>query len=303
LSPAGRRAAALLLLAVVGAARAGSDASRFCDRSAPLTAAQQDRLLRFAEVARQELDAAGGQVALVARSGLDLSRFGLRYSHAGLSLRDAGHGPWAVRQLYFACDEGRPRLFDQGLAGFVSGTDDPSVGYLSIVLLPTAAGEGVSRAVQDKALALSLLSGAYSANAYAWGTRYQNCNQWVAELLATSWGATPDAGAPRAAAQRWLAAAGFDPAPVRVDSHALMFAGGFIPWIRFDDHPEDDRYALQFRTVVPASLEAFVRAREPQARRIELCHTEHHVLVRHGWAPLADGCRPGPGDRVVALDP
>src|SRR5215470_13398506 len=87
-------------------AHAVSVPSRFCDRAAPMSAPQQARLLRFAALIKQELDASGEAVALIARSGLDLSRFGLRYSHAGVSLKASGT-PWSVRQLYYACDEQR----------------------------------------------------------------------------------------------------------------------------------------------------------------------------------------------------
>src|SRR5882672_3855709 len=102
------------LFAGVAAAQSGSNSTRFCDRPSPLTALQQDRLLQFAAVARRELEASGQDVALIARSGIDLARFDLRYSHAGVSLKASGNAPWSVRQLYFACDEGRPRLYDQG---------------------------------------------------------------------------------------------------------------------------------------------------------------------------------------------
>ena len=54
---------------------------------------------------------------------MDLSRFGVRYSHSGVSLKTGDNAPWSVRQLYYACDEERPRLYDQGLAGFVFGTE------------------------------------------------------------------------------------------------------------------------------------------------------------------------------------
>ena len=59
--------------------------------------------------------------------------------------------------------------------------------------------------------ALALLAGEYSANAYAYSTRYQNCNQWLVELMASAWGAD----APRREdAQRWLRERGmrFSPA-------------------------------------------------------------------------------------------
>jgi hypothetical protein len=122
------------------------------------------------------------------------------------------------------------------------------------------------------------------------------------ELLATAWGGLPPSDDMRERAQRWLAGQGYEPAPVDVGSHLVMFAGGFVPWLHLDDHPEDDRYALHLHVSLPASIEAFVHERVPGAQRIELCHDEHQVVVRHGWQPLGEGCRAEAGDRVVALE-
>ena len=185
------------LVAVTGTSQASSASLRFCDGASALTAQQQDRKLQFAAVVKSELDASGQALALVARSGLDLSRFGVRYSHAGLSLKASENSPWSVRQLYYACDEGRPRLYDQGLAGFLFGTDDPARGRVSIVLLPRGEAAALERTTQDKARALRLLAASYSANAYPFSLRYQNCNQWVMELLATAWGDLGDGEALR----------------------------------------------------------------------------------------------------------
>jgi len=297
------RGAALLLCAAAAlpAARAASVAENFCGRQTPLSAAQQDRLLRFAAVVRDELNASGRRAAVVSRSGLDLSRFGLRYSHAGLGLADGAGSPWAVRQLYYACDEGRPRLFDQGLSGFVSGTDDPAAGYVSLLLLPEGAADELARTALDRPRALRLLAATYSANAHAWSLRYQNCNQWLVELMATAHGDLPDGPDLRARAQAWLRADGYRPAAVDAGSHAVMFAAGFVPWLRLDDRPEHERYSLVFQVSLPASIEAYARQRWPEAERIELCHAQARVVVRRGWAPIADGCVPEAGDRVLAL--
>ena len=288
-----------LLALAAGNAQAGAASGRFCDRPAVLSATQQDRLLSFAAIAKQELDASAQTLAIVARSGLNLARFGIRYSHAGISLAANPNAPWSVRQLYYACDEGQPRLYDQGLPGFVFGTDDPSLGYLSIVLLPAVEAAALERAALDTPRALALLGGDYSANAYAFSTRYQNCNQWLVELLAATWGAS-DGG--RDGAQRWLEAQGYAPQPVAVNSRLLMFAAGFVPWLRSDDHPSEDLQAMRFRTSLPASIEAFVRKRLPGAERIELCHDDKRIVIRRGWTPIADGCVPTEGDRVIALD-
>lgn len=295
-----RHAAALALLLAAAAAQAGSP--RLCDFRAGLNAAQQDRLLRVAAIARQELEASGASVALVARSGTDLSRFGVRYSHAGVSLQASPNAPWSVRQLYFDCEERRPRLFDQGIAGFLLGTDDPQQGHLAMLLLPRAEGQALEVAALDKPRALRLLASTYSANAYPFSLRYQNCNQWVMELLASAWGRLPDGDDLRERAQDWLRAAHYEPSEIDVGSRWLMFGLGFVPWIRVDDHPEADRIAMKLRISMPASIEAFVREQVPGARRIELCHVAGRVVVRQGWRPIAEGCVPGEDDRVVLLE-
>ena len=191
--------------AQAGSMSSGSAASQFCDRSHQLTAAEQDRLLRFAAVLRDELGSGGESVALVSRSGLDLSRFNIRYSHAALAWKSDA-GAWSARQLYYACDEGRPRIYDQGLAGFAIGTDDPALGYLSIVRLPPEAARTLRPALLDNDRVRHLLGATYSANAYAFSTEYQNCNQWVMESLAAGWGQLDDGDDLRTRAQDWLRA-------------------------------------------------------------------------------------------------
>ncbi|MBI3368326.1 MAG: DUF2145 domain-containing protein [Burkholderiales bacterium] len=289
-----------------GAGHAASASPQFCDRASPLTAQQQDRLLRFAAIVRHQLDDAGAPAALIARSGLDLRRFGIRYSHAGVSVRagsgDVDGAAWAVRQLYYACDERRPRLYDQGLAGFVFGTDDPAVGYVSLLLLPPGEGRALQQAALDTPRALRLLAVRYSANAYPFSLHYQNCNQLVIELLAAAWGGLADGDDLRARAQAWLSEQGYAPTPVDVGSHWLMFAAGFIPWVHLDDHPDEDRFALRLRISLPSTIATFVHERLPNAKRIELCHDERQVVIRRDGPPLAEGCRAEAGDRVIAFD-
>ena len=273
-----------------------------CGTHERLSARQQARLLQFADIARRELEASGQPLALVSRSGLDLRRFGQRYSHAGIGLRDSGGLPWAVRQLYYACDERRPRLFDQGLSGFVMGTDDPDTGFLSIVLLPEgAARDALLATATDVPRALSVLGARYSASAYAFGTAYQNCNQWVAELLGTAWMPAGTQAGSREAAQQRLRELGYQPAPVAVPSRWLLWAAQAVPLIRLDDHPAQDKAAARLQVSLPASLEAFVRALAPRAERLEICHAAGRAVIRRGWEPLPESCEPGPGDRVVEL--
>ena len=289
-----------------------ASSTRYCDRQVEPTAAEKDRLFRFGAIIKTELEQSGRSVALVSRSGLDLSRFDVRYSHAGVSLKASPNTPWSVRQLYYACDEGKPRIFDEGISGFLLGTDDASLGYVSVVLLPPAESAALERAALDKRQALQFLGPAYSANAYPFSARYQNCNQWLIELLAAAWGPSgespdppaddPDRDDPRERAQRWLREQGYAPSVLEVGSRLLMWFGAFIPWVHSDDHPRAEIEQKVYSVSMPASIEAFVRATVPQAERIEFCHTDRYAVVRRGWEPIAAGCRPEGQDTVIGLD-
>ncbi|MES2072611.1 MAG: DUF2145 domain-containing protein [Pseudomonadota bacterium] len=296
---------ATALLAGAAQAQPGSSStstsSAFCDRTQQLTAGQQDRSLQFAAAVRDELNVRGDSTALISRSGLDLSRFHIRYSHAAVSWRD-DRGGWSARQLYYACDEERPRIYDQGIPGFVTGIDDTSLAYVSIVSLPAAEASALRRASMDAPTALHLLAASYSANSYPFSTRYQNCNQWVMEMLAVAWGDLADGEGLRGRAQHWLQEANYAPEPVEVGSHALMFASLFVPLLHLGDHPEDDRLAMRLKVSLPSTVEAFVRERVPGSERIEVCHDDRQIVVHRGWTPIADGCKPGEGDRVIAFD-
>lgn len=290
-------------LAWVALAATSAQASSLndCDGGAEPSAALQDRLLQVAAIVKAELDQSGQSLALVSRSGLALQRLGQRYSHAGVSLKASPNTPWSVRQLYFACDEKRPRIFDQGISGFVLGVNDTNEGYVSIVLLPAEAAAPLERAALDDRQSLQLLGTRYSANAYAFGQYYQNCNQWLAEMLASAWGNLAMQDNPRSAAQQWLADQNYQPTVFHVGWQPLMWLAARLRWLHSDDHPTRDLDAAQFRVSMPQSIEGFVHLRNPDATRIEVCYTTTQVVVHHGWESIAAGCQPGANDTVIGL--
>ncbi|ROH76585.1 DUF2145 domain-containing protein [Lonsdalea populi] len=118
--------------------------------------------------------------------------YGLEFAHGDtrkafyLVLADHWHDDLAARQLYYTRDEGCSRIYDQGLAGDVMGTENGSLGYIQGVRFPAGAAQKLSSAALDSRLALRLLATDYSANACAFGLDNQNCNQWVMELLAVA---------------------------------------------------------------------------------------------------------------------
>jgi hypothetical protein len=270
----------------------------YCQGQTEPSAQGQDRLIQVAGIIKNELERSGQSLAIVSRSGLALQRLDQRYSHAGISLKGSSNTPWSVRQLYYACDEQRPRIFDQGMTGFVLGAHDTSESYISIVLLPSNAAQALERTALNDAQSLQLLGATYSANAYAFSQRYQNCNQWLAELLAGAWGAPLEG---RGGAQQWLRAEGYQPSVLNVGWQPLMWVAALLPWLHSDDHPDEDLAQSQFRVSMPQSIEAFVRARLPEASRVELCYTGQRVVLRRGWEPIAPGCEGTGEDQVILL--
>jgi hypothetical protein len=301
---------AFLVACIGGLATAPTDAaaisadsrSDLCDHSHPLTVEQQDRLLRFSAAIRTQLDAGDPHgAALISRSGLDLSRFEIRYSHEAIATRNDAGG-WTARQLYYACAESRPRLYDQGLAGFTMGTDDPAVGYVSIVQLPTQSGASLAAMALDTPRVLELLAARYSADAYPFSTRYQNCNQWVMEVIALAWGNLADDSDLRRSAQQWLRDAQYSPRPVSLGSPLVVLALLFVPLLHLDDQPINDVLSLQLKISLPSTIETFVRDRVAAATRTEVCYNDQAIVIHHGWDPVADGCRPAGDDQVLPFE-
>lgn len=293
------RAALAALWLLAGTAAAASTSLRLCAAEPVHGAAVQDRLLQVAGLLRAELEQADQPAALIARAGTPrLARFGIRYTHAAVSLRDNPLSPWGVRQLYFACDERRVRLFDQGLAGFLLGADDSERGFVSLLLLPAEPAGALAAAALDTAAAQRLLDGEYVANAHPEDLLRLNCNQWLAELLAQAW-APPTAG--RAAAQAVLGVWGYAPEPLRYGNPLWRVAAAFVPWVSFAGHPPRDDHSLV--TSLPPDLERLARRLWPQARRVELCYTAERAVLRRDGAPLGDDCRPAAGDETLRFAP
>jgi hypothetical protein len=110
----------------------------------------------------------------------------------------AGTGRGSVGTWWRSLARSSFRLFDEGLAGFVSGVADPDHSYLLVLALPSSTSKAAvgseeehstpDRSIEGLALhgptARGLLGSQYSANAHAFSTRFQNCNQWLIELLA-----------------------------------------------------------------------------------------------------------------------
>ena len=273
-----RRTAALLLLVAATSAQAG----RPCEEKQQTTR-QIELGLNLAQATARQLDASGAQVAILARAGQDLSKYGLQWSHLGFVYKDASQQPaaWRVVHKLNHCGTDHAALYRQGLGEFF--LDRPYRYDAAFVVLKPELQQALLPMLADNARVARLNERRYSMVAYPFATTYQQSNQWVLETLAAaavpgvsrSDGPLPSSLTPsgggagdsltlgavkerRQEAQAWLKAQGYQPTDLRLS--ALERLGGRLTQanIAFDDHPTARRMTRHIDTVTVDSMFAWL---------------------------------------------
>ena len=242
---------ALVGLALAWSAQAGSLAQRFCDGDGShLSAAEQDRLLRFAAVVRQRLNQASEPVALISRSGLRLQRWGVRYSHAGFAVRDHRDGAWTVVHLLNECGTDRSALFAEGLMNFY--LDDLARDDTRITWIEPETAAALAGLMADERALMRLHRPRYNLLSPPGSQRSQNSTSWVLEVLdaATPRHASrsPMRGTPAGAGER------FRPSTIRIAYGKRIVGGLFASNIDFSEHPVATRLSGRYPVVTVASI-------------------------------------------------
>jgi len=257
------RVAALLL--ALAAASGGASAGGACS-DAPPTPESIRKGLQLALRTFQALDQSGQKLALIGRVGSDLSKHKLRYSHMGMVWRDHPKGRWTVVHMLNNCGTANSALYDEGLGNFFN--DDPFA-YEAIVVFPGTENQDRLIKALGTALPASLHSPAYNMVAYPWSTKYQNSNQWLAEVVAASW-APAGTVFNRQQAQAWLKQAGYQPTLLRIGALERLGGRMFKANIAFDDHPNELRFSDRIYTVTVESIVDFARRYDQKARVVVL---------------------------------
>lgn len=241
-----RLALATAALALATAAHAG----RPCEEK-PQTTRQVEQGLNLAQATAQRLDDSGAQVLILARAGQDLSKYGLRWSHLGFVYKDTTLQPavWRVMHKLNHCGTDHAALFRQGLGEFF--LDNPHRYEAAFVALKPELQQALLPVLADNARVQRFNERRYNMVAYAFGTTYQQSNQWVLETLAAA--AAPGIVS-RRAAQDWLREQGYQPTDLRLS--ALERLGGRMTQanIAFDDHPTARRMTRHIDTVTVDSM-------------------------------------------------
>jgi hypothetical protein len=244
-----------LLLAGAVDARAG----QACEDK-PLGPGEVIRSMNLAQRTVQALESSGARVALVSRAGQDLSRYGVRYSHMGIVVRDHPQGRWTVVHELNDCGTAASGLYVEGMGNFFL-TD--LYRFEAQLVIPGTALQERLAALFATRTPLRLHQPRYNMLAYVYSTQYQNSNQWVLENLAAA-SAPPGDVATREEAQSWLKGLRYQPPTLQIPATVRLGARMFRANVAFDDHPFDRRMAGQIDTVTTEAVRQLVRAVDPQ---------------------------------------
>jgi hypothetical protein len=256
----------LILAVVLAGFAAAACAGQACVEK-PLAAADVRAGLTQALDVRDALDREHAQVALVARVGRDLSRYGLRYSHVAFAWRGHPRGDWTMVEALNQCGTATSALYDDGLANFFL---DDMFAYQAKIVIPSPE---VQKRIADVLVARHggrFHEPHYNLVAYPFATRYQNSNQWLLETLADALAERPIGT--RSEAQAWLLASGFRPSTLHVPAIERLGAQIFRVNVAFDDQPIDRRIAGNIDVVSAEPVLDFVLRVDPGAvaREIEV---------------------------------
>lgn len=211
-------------------------------------------------------------VAIAARGGQDLSRYGLRHSHLAFLVRN-DNGSWDVVHLLNRCKSDTSTLYREGLVNLVGEsaiTTDLRVG------IPTPAVRAVLRTLLQGAAsqAQALHQPRYSMLAYPGSTEYQNSNQWILEVTAAAMAQAADGSAlvDREAALTWLKRSGYTPARLHIGIGKRLGARFFADNVAVTDHPASERISGNYSVVTVESIFDFLHRSGALERELAIPH-------------------------------
>lgn len=180
------------------------------------------------------LNSSGAQVAIIARQGQSLAKYGIQFSHAAFAIKDPATHQWTVYHQLNECPRDTSAIYEEGLGMFFM--NDPE-SFLAAAVIPT-------REVQNKLIHLlkqpsalkAMHDSRYSAVAYPFATENQNSNGWLLELFAQAM--SPENVNNRENAQQWLKDHHYQPATIRVSGIKRFMANHLVGNISLNGQPQ-----------------------------------------------------------------
>lgn len=199
-----------------------------------------------------QLDALGDEVVLLARMGQDLSEYNLTYSHLGYAVKNP-EGRWVIVHKLNECGTAKAGIFEQSVEQFY--LDDLYRFQAGIWRLSPEIQARLKPQLLGKG-SLAFHSPDYNMVAYPFGTKFQNSNGWVLEVLA---GAIDPEVQNRQQAVRWLQRNGYTPSTMKVNAFKRLGSRATKANITFEDHPSDQRWSGNLQVVTVDSVANFMK--------------------------------------------
>lgn len=197
----------------------------------------------------QQLEKNNAPVAMLARHGTDLKKYGLHYSHIGFVVRDHQDGRWTVVHLLNQCGSQRSDIYAQGLVNFF--LDDLQSQDARIVWLKPELAERMSVLLNTKAK--SVFDSDYNVIARYDSKYYQNSTAWVLDMLSAA--QLPASQLPkRINAQALEKAQGFKPDVIHINYTQRILGGLFSANTVFTDHSVGARLSGEYKVVTVRSI-------------------------------------------------
>ena len=211
-------------------------------------------------------------VAIAARGGQDLSKYGLRHSHLAFLVRN-DQGGWDVVHLLNRCKTDSSDLYREGLVNLVgesSITTDLRVG------IPTPAVRAALKPLLTGAAtqARALHQPRYSMLAYPGSSEYQNSNQWILEVTAAAMAQAEDGTTlgNRDDALAWLTRKGYLPTRMHIGIGKRLGARFFADNVAVSDHPASERISGNYSVVTVESTFDFLHRSGALERELSIPH-------------------------------
>ncbi|WP_341677370.1 DUF2145 domain-containing protein [Niveibacterium sp. SC-1] len=267
-----RHGLAVVLCLFAVAAQAGQT----CREHTPSAEELRDGLA-LAQQVTEALDHSGAEVAVIARVGQDLSRYGLVHSHMAYVLRDHPAGRWTVVHLLNECGAPRSNIYSEGLGFFFL---DQPFRYEARIAIPSPESAARLKRVLLSDAPGRLKTERYNMLAYPFNPASQNSNQWALELYALAEARdTPIAS--HAEAVDWLRLAGFAPDVIHLNTATRLGADFSRFNISFNDHPIGPRLAGEIATTTVASALRLMQRRDAAMQTFDVrLETDAHAPPR-----------------------
>ncbi len=202
-------------------------------------------------------------VIVMGRSGQELDKYNIQYSHAGFIVKE--QGKWQVYHLLNECPTDKGGLYKEGLGDFVSGIFDKQPLTFGFAVPAPKVQQALAKMLQDSTARNRVFDANYSAVAHPFNLINQNSNGWLLEFYAQAEASAEGVNIRnREEAQRWLFEKGYVGQSLEASVIKQRLAAMFVGNVSLQGHETKDRYQGRLLINSGDSVLTYVAERSPK---------------------------------------